>query len=145
MDVIKELNKDLEKGFSKRDLEILIGLPKNSLSNILKGKKNPSKKYILKVEKWAASEKPDPLSLSKEGRNNQFENAARGRDKKGINNDEIKIQDATKHANIIKPTEQPKTNFVINTTRHKKYKEGDPPEKSNAFFLKYGVFKYDDI
>lgn len=64
MDLIKELNKDLENGFSKRDLERLIGLPENCLSNILKGKKKLSRKSEIKIEKWAASEKPDPLTIS---------------------------------------------------------------------------------
>lgn len=63
MDFIKELNKDLQNGFSKRDLEKLIGLPKNSLSNILRGNKKLSQKSKIKVGKWAASKKPDPLSI----------------------------------------------------------------------------------
>lgn len=29
--------------------------------------------------------------------------------------------------------------------KHKLWKEGDPPEKTNAFFLRYGVFSYDEI
>lgn len=98
MDLIKELNKDLESGFSKRDLERLIGLPENCLSNILKGNKKLSRKSEIKIEKWAVSEKPDPLNLpssKKEGRDNQFENAARGRDKSGVNEDEIKFQKST--------------------------------------------------
>jgi|ERR1700690_1661988 len=61
MDVIQEIKSDLEKGFSKVDLEKLIGLPQNCLSNVLKGNKVLSKKSILKIEKWSASNKPNPL------------------------------------------------------------------------------------
>ena len=129
MDFIKELNKDLQNGFSKRDLEKLIGLPKNSLSNILRGNKKLSQKSKIKVEKWAASKKPDPLFLSKINAKNSI----------------IGIQDVNKQASVTKPFEQPQTNYTINTIRHKKYKEVDPEEGSNSFFLKYGVFKYDDI
>lgn len=57
------LLEDLAKGYSKSDLEKLIGLPKNNLSGILKGDRNLSKKSKLKIEKWMASVKPDPLSL----------------------------------------------------------------------------------
>ena len=64
MDIIAELNNDLISGFSKSDLENLIGLPQNSLSGVLSGKKKLSKKSTLKIERWCASEKPDPLNLS---------------------------------------------------------------------------------
>lgn len=62
MDYIAILKADLEKGYSKADLEKLIGLPKNNLSGILKGDRKLSKKSELKIEKWQASEKPNPLS-----------------------------------------------------------------------------------
>lgn len=29
--------------------------------------------------------------------------------------------------------------------KHPKYKNGDPSEKTNAFYLKYGAFTYDEI
>lgn len=60
---IEFLERDLEKGYSKSDLERLIGLPKNNLSGILKGKKKISRKCELKIDKWEASEKPSPLSV----------------------------------------------------------------------------------
>lgn len=64
MDYIKSLEADLEKGYSKSDLEKLIGLPKNNLSGILKGSRKLSKKSQLKIDKWEASEKPHPLSVN---------------------------------------------------------------------------------
>jgi len=63
MDYITLLKADLEKGYSKSDLERLIGLPKNNLSGILKGDRKLSKKSMLKIEKWEVSEKPNPLEL----------------------------------------------------------------------------------
>lgn len=64
MDVEKIIQEELNKGFSKTDLEKLIGLPQNFLSGFLKGKKRISKKGVLKVEKYLASEKQDPLNLN---------------------------------------------------------------------------------
>ncbi|HEY9342365.1 MAG TPA: hypothetical protein VIQ23_12340 [Hanamia sp.] len=98
MDAIKELEKDLLSGFSKRDLETLIGLPQNSLSNVLSGKKKLSKKSVAKIEKWSSSEKPDPFFLP---------------GKKG--DTEKSIKDFTKPSNVIKPFDQPKTNYAITT------------------------------
>ena len=63
MDYIALLKEDLEKGYSKSDLEKLVGLPKNNLSGILKGDRKLSKKSMLKIDKWMASEKPNPLSV----------------------------------------------------------------------------------
>jgi len=63
MDYIKSLEADLEKGYSKSDLEKLIGLPKNNLSGILKGDRKLSKKSKLKIDDWNKSEKPNPLSV----------------------------------------------------------------------------------
>ena len=103
MDTISELKKDLLSGFSKKDLETLIGLPKNSLSNVLSGKKKLSKKSVAKVERWASSEKPDPFLLP---------------GKKG--NTENGVKDFTNPSNIVKPFEQPKTDYTINTDTPKK-------------------------
>lgn len=59
------LQNDLANGFSKRELEVLIGLPKNSLASILTGKRNLSLKSQLKIKRWEASEKPNPLDIGK--------------------------------------------------------------------------------
>ena len=63
MNWIDEINADLIKGFSKSDLEFLIGLPKNTLAGVLKGNKKFSKKSELKIELWSKSEKPNPLDV----------------------------------------------------------------------------------
>lgn len=63
MDLIQLLKDDLGKGYSKSDLELLIGLPKNSLSGIVKGDKKISKISELKIGKWNDSEKPSPLQV----------------------------------------------------------------------------------
>lgn len=62
-DYIELLKLDLTKGYSKSDLERLIGLPQNSLSGVLKGDKKLSPKSELKIDIWEASDKPDPLKL----------------------------------------------------------------------------------
>lgn len=54
---------DLDKGFTKTQLEKLIGLPKNNLTYIMSGNKEFSKLSTLKIDKWEASEKPNPLTL----------------------------------------------------------------------------------
>lgn len=66
------LKNDLANGFSKRDLEVLIGLPKNSLASILTGKRTLSLKSQLKIKKWEESEKPNPLELNFEKMLNQI-------------------------------------------------------------------------
>lgn len=62
-DFNEKIKADLDKGFSKTQLEILIGLPLNSLSGIMAGKKKLSKKSILRFQRWNESEKPDPLTV----------------------------------------------------------------------------------
>jgi hypothetical protein len=67
MEISEQLNQELKRGFSKTDLEKLIGLPKNFLSGFLKGKKKLSKKAEIKTANWLASDKPNPLELNTKG------------------------------------------------------------------------------
>jgi len=62
-DFVQILKDDLEKGYSKSDLERLIGLPQNCLSGIIKGDKKLSRKSEIKIEQWEVSEKPNPLQV----------------------------------------------------------------------------------
>lgn len=64
VDYLELLRKDLEKGYSKADLEKLIGLPKNSLSGVIKGDKKLSKKSMVKIDIWEASDKPGLFELN---------------------------------------------------------------------------------
>lgn len=152
MDYIKILKADLEKGYSMSDLEKLIGLPKNGLSGILKGGKKLSKKSKLKIAVWEKSAKPNPLELDweelldtkidfKEPDENSYDVKKQTmviNDEYGqIGNSGEINRDIWKHTNI-KISEK-------EVTRHKLWKEGDPREGSNGFFLKYGAFKYDEI
>ena len=64
MDYKLLLETEITNGFSKRDLEHLIGLPKNNLSSFLSGNRSLSKKSFLKIERWLTSkDKPDPLNF----------------------------------------------------------------------------------
>ena len=64
MDYKVLLETEISKGFSRSDLEYLIGLPKNNLSSFLNGKRLLSKKSFLKIERWLTSkDKPDPLNF----------------------------------------------------------------------------------
>lgn len=65
MNYLEVLKADLEKGYSKADLERLIGLPKNNLAGVLNGNKKLSRKSELKIEAWEVSPKPNPLTLHK--------------------------------------------------------------------------------
>jgi len=47
------------------------------------------------------------------------------------------VKDLTKPTNEVKPKEQPKSNFTIDTRS-----KNDPKEGSMAFHLKYGAFTY---
>ena len=98
MTLIEQLKADLGSGFSNRQLEYLIGLPQNSLSNIISGKKQLSKKSALKVERFMNSKKPDPLTVE-------------------IPKKKIVLHDLTKPNKIVKPiTDKPdNTNRTIST------------------------------
>lgn len=61
MDLIQLLKDDLETGFSKSQLEQLIGLPLNSLSSVISGHKTLSKKSQLKVKHFMLNPKSNPL------------------------------------------------------------------------------------
>lgn len=101
MDFIQILKEDLGNGYSKSDLEKLIGLPQNCLSGIIKGDKKLSRKSELKIGKWEASEKPNPLQLF-------------------FVKKEIKVTDLATSSKVVepqKPLGSPKTNITINTKR----------------------------
>lgn len=113
MDLIDELRADLDKGYSKSDLEKLIGLPTNNLSGILKGNRNLSKKSILKIEKWMASEKPDPLNVFFKPK---------------------EIKDLNKPTNVIepqKPMGSEKSNYILRTLKE------EPPRLKNESSIEY--------
>lgn len=112
MNLIEQIKADLEKGYSKVDLERLIGLPQNSLSGVIAGTKTLSKKSELKVEKFMASEKPDPLTLI-------------------IPKNKSEIKDYTKQVKQVKPiTDKPDpTNKTINTM--------PDPKKDRAAYSKW--------
>ena len=58
--------KDIENGFSKAQLEKLIGIPKNTLASVLSGKRSFSKKTAAKISIWENSDKPNPFGLVNE-------------------------------------------------------------------------------
>lgn len=58
MNFLKELQSELDKGFSKTDLENLIGLSKNSLSGIIRNGRKISKKSEAKITHWLNSKRP---------------------------------------------------------------------------------------
>lgn len=96
MNHIELLKKDLADGFSKSELETLIGLPQNVLSGIISGKRSLSKKSKLKIERFMTGEKPDPLNVK--------------------SSDGVKLKDLTTgNSNQVKPVVQPKTNYTVDT------------------------------
>lgn len=62
---IKIIEKDIKNGFKKTDLERLIGIPQNTISNVLAGFRKFSRQTEIKIERWNKSPKPDPLNLPK--------------------------------------------------------------------------------
>lgn len=133
MDLVEQIKAEVANGFSKKHLEILIGLPENSLSGVIAGTKKLSTKSKVKVEKFMASEKPDPLKVK------CFLNI---KDIGEPSGKQIKIQDFTKgNTNQVKPiTEPPQTQNVVIKTG-----EREPKEGSMAFFSKYGVSTYAEL
>lgn len=111
MDLIELTKKELERGFTKSELERLWFLPKNSLSAILNPdlKVDFSRKAKIRVMdyfKKDLKDRPEPSPKIQKGRKPKVSasapkgeyddrsspliNAARGRDESGINEDEIK-------------------------------------------------------
>lgn len=94
------LQVELDRGFSKTELEKLIGLPTNFLSGYLKGKKRLSKKCTVKVSNFLSSEsKLDPLNIgfiglipSLKKRAPIFYESAKSEDINEISNSEIQNQ-----------------------------------------------------
>lgn len=67
MDLINKLKAEIERGFYKSDLERLIGLPTNTLSGIMSGKRDIGIKGKLKIEKYFQQVPlPDPLAVNTE-------------------------------------------------------------------------------
>ena len=65
MELIKKIQEQLDLGFTKKDLEILISLPANNLAGFMNGRKRFSKKNQIRIERWLAREdKPDPLEFA---------------------------------------------------------------------------------
>lgn len=126
MDFLAILKFDLNKGYSKRQLELLIGLPQNSLSGILKGDKKLSKKSEIKIERWEVSEKPDPLNVKKAP----------------ASSNKATVAPKKKKTTKVPPTTQ---TAVSGAEKHELWKQGDPKEGSGAFFMKYGCSTYDEI
>lgn len=106
MNYLDVLRADLEKGYSKADLERLIGLPKNNLSGVLKGDKKLSRKSELKIELWEASEKPNPLELKYQ---NRIEDLAAGR-LTGVDMEKMKRMSIE----FTKPMHEKARNAVVN-------------------------------
>jgi len=52
MEVLDKIRQELERGFTKRELEVLMGIPKNNLSGILKGGKKISAKGLIRINKY---------------------------------------------------------------------------------------------
>lgn len=122
MDFVQLLKDDLEKGYSKSDLEKLIGLPQNCLSGVIKGDKTLSRKSEIKIEQWSVSEKPNPLQVF-------------------FVKKDVKVTDLNIPTNVVKPQEPlgtKKTNVSINTAN-------EPKENSMAFFSKYGVGTWAEV
>lgn len=140
MDYIEVLKADLGKGYSKADLEWLIGLPKNNLSGILKGDRKLSKKSELKIDIWMGSEKPSPLEVSRikdEMELAKLKLAASA----NPNSHEVNIQDLNEPTNIVepkKPMGSQKKNFTINTLP-------EPRENTMSFFNKYGCMNNEEL
>lgn len=144
MDCKEYLDGQVSIGYSKSDLERLIGLPKNFLSGFLSGKKNLGAKNKLRVLNWSmVDDKPTPLEVD-----NYLKKLANERlgsvvfqQPTPTSFDAEKI-DKIKHDEVGKWEEQKK---VVKQTMHNLWKEGDPKEGSLAFFSKYECSTYEEL
>ena len=65
MNILESIQELLDSGFSKSDIEHLSGITKNSLSSVLSGKRNLSKKNEIRLKRFLESDIPDPLTFNK--------------------------------------------------------------------------------
>jgi len=136
-DFVQILKDDLEKGYSKSDLERLIGLPQNCLSGVIKGVKELSRKSEIKIEQWEVSEKPNPLQVYFV-KKNVTENNLQEKKERILAERNGLPKEKAKQAYPLKTSE-------VNIKKHHLWKEGDPKEDSGSFFLRYGCFTYAEL
>jgi len=150
MDYKAVLQSDLDKGFSKRDLEVLIGLPKNNLSGFMSSKRKFSKKSLLKIEKWENSEKPDPLSIilvpkiTTSVADTPPKWAEKYSKQVSTENKPNIASLSESKVDIPKKEEVPKKP-IESYAQHPLYKDSDPRENSIAFMRKYDCMSYNEL
>ena len=86
MQTLKQIENELERGFTKSELERILDLPKNSLSSILAGRSKLSKKALIRVIVYFEKplrERPEPSPKIARGRKPGTAN--KPKDKKGGN------------------------------------------------------------
>jgi hypothetical protein len=111
-----------------------LGMPATILQKSLKGKRRLPKKWAIALRNYVET-KQYLLSAV-------ISNITPS--KKEII--EIVVNDLTKPTSVVKPKEQPKSNFTIdNNPKHPLWKEGDPKEGTMAFFLKYDCNTYNEL
>lgn len=146
-----KFKQELEKGFSIRDLEILIGLPKNSLSSVLVGKKKLSKVSIKKSERYL--EKPTDFfeylaikELNKKMVNSMEKSNFPDTPKKTNQMRGVLAAMGSEIKSTLNSTETKKESKVDSSFgKHKLWKEGDPKENSLGFSMKYECNNYDEL
>ena len=137
--MLDKIKQELERGFTKRELEVLMGIPKNNLSGILKGKKKISAKGLIRIQKYFDLEKmPIPSEKIEKVKRMVIENN-KPANKARIEAERNKVKDLPPE--IRKQPLMPSE--MVN--RHKLWKQGDPKENSGAFFLKYDCGTYNEL
>lgn len=109
----KQIQEQIDRGFSKKDLETLIGLPANNLAGFMKGERNFSKKNILRIERFLASANNfDPLELD------TIKKSIPHYGGNLINEDKFpkqQVKDLNKPTNQVKEIKAAESNSVIDT------------------------------
>jgi plasmid maintenance system antidote protein VapI len=87
MEILSEFKKEIERGFTKSELERILDLPKNSLSSILAERVKLSKKALIRVTGYfekPINERPKPSPKIVRGRKNGSGNKIKQVDIKGF-------------------------------------------------------------
>lgn len=146
-----KIKQELDKGFSIRDLEILIGLPKNSLSSVLAGKKKLSKVSQRKSERYLENPTDFFEYLTIKELNKKVVNSMEKSNFPDIPKETNQMRGVvaaigSEIKSSLKSTETKKESKVDNSfEKHKLWKEGDPKENSNSFFMKYECWNYSEL
>jgi len=113
-EILEKLKLLIQSGVKVSAIEVKAGLPKNNLSGVLAGKKKFPEKWVGKLEFFLNDlEQPKQEVVAVEDGSGSWSLADGTKIRLVFRQKNQSIQDLTSQTQVIKPAEQPKTNYVI--------------------------------